>query len=109
MLETYGEGILLMQAPVMNMMRMYRMSDQEFKLLNADLQSSAWFGGFVRAVTAAFQAAVFKTGGSNNLAQPIVRLQRFAQQPCESPDREAGAPPSDALSILSQEGSSGID
>jgi hypothetical protein len=108
MLETYGEGILLMQAPVMNMMRLYRMRDQEFKELNADLRSSAWFGGFVRAVTAAFQAAVFNTGVGNNLTQPIDWLQRFALWPCESIYREADTFSSDASSMLLQAGSSSV-
>ncbi len=109
MLETYGEGILLMQAPVLNMMRLYGMSEKEFRELNADLQSSAWFGGFVRAVTAAFQAAVFNTAGGNNLTQPIEWLQRFALRPCEGTFREADAFSSHASSMRLQADSSGVD
>jgi hypothetical protein len=109
MLEAYGEGILLMRAPVMDMMRLYRITEETFTELKADLQSSRWFGGFVRAVTAAFQATVFNNGGSNNLTQPIEWLQRFALQPCESVFREADAFSSDASSILLRAGSSGVD
>ncbi len=54
--RAYGTGLLLLQAPVMRMQRLYRLSDDEYAVLLALLQNCARLGHFTRAVSAAYEA-----------------------------------------------------
>ncbi len=66
-------GLLLLQAPVMHVHRLYRLSDDEYAVLLTLLQHCPRLGYFTRAMLAAYEATC--AGHINSEQQLLKRLR----------------------------------
>ncbi len=54
-MQTYGTGLLLLQAPVMRIQRLYRLPDNEYVVLLTLLRQCPCLGHFMRTMSAAYK------------------------------------------------------
>jgi hypothetical protein len=64
LVRRYGTGLLLLEAPVMRVKRLYRLPDDEYAVLLALLRHCPCFRHFTRAVSGAYEATCTKHANS---------------------------------------------
>ncbi len=74
----YNTGLLLLQAHVMHMQRLYRLSDDEYTALLALLQHCPHLGHFTRAMLAAYKATC--AAHANSEQQSLERLRDLVRE-----------------------------
>jgi hypothetical protein len=79
MINAFGAGVLVMQAPVMNMKSLLKINRDNFDRVMAKLHQSECFKLFTQSVTAVLEAAVIGTAGDDCI-QAISMLQDFAEK-----------------------------
>jgi hypothetical protein len=80
MINAFGAGVLVMQAPVMNMKSLLKINRDNFDRVMAKLHQSECFKLFTQSVTAVLEAAVIGTAGDDDCIQAISMLQDFAEK-----------------------------
>jgi hypothetical protein len=74
----YGTGLLLLQAPIMRVQRLYHLSDDEYAVLLALLRHCPCLGHFTRAVSAAYEATC--ASHANSKQQSLERLRNLVHE-----------------------------
>ncbi len=98
LVRAYGTGLLLLQAPVMRVQRLYRLSDDEYAVLLALLRHCPRLGHFTRAVSAAYEATCARHANSEQ--QSLERLRDLVRERSHTALLRASAAASATLQAL---------
>jgi hypothetical protein len=98
LVRVYGTGLLLLQAPVMRVQRLYRLSDDVYAVLLALLRHCPRLRHFMRAVSAAYEATY--AGQANSEQQSLERLCDLVGEPSHTALLRASAAASATLQAL---------
>ncbi len=97
-MRTYVTGLLLLQAPVMRVQHLYRLSDDEYAVLLALLRHCPRLSHFTRAVSAAYEATC--TEHANSEQQSLERLRDLVHERSHTALLRASAAASATLQAL---------
>jgi hypothetical protein len=78
LVRAYGTGLLLLQALIMHVQRLYRLSDDEYAVLLTLLRHCPRLGHFTRAMSAAYEATC--AGYANSEQQSLERLRDLVHE-----------------------------
>jgi hypothetical protein len=78
LVRRYGTGLLLLEAPVMRVKRLYRLPDDEYAVLLVLLRHCSRFRHFTHAVSGAYEVTCAQHANSEQ--QPLERLRDFVHQ-----------------------------